>query len=144
MRSLLAAALLVSSCAGVAPASPARKAPPICTTRCGLTAHVPAASCEQLQRLEGDAVAAFGRYVDAWTMSQVCESFRGWEIVVHKAQGADILCGEDAWMLEPFKFCVYGYTRVATRQVEVADTTWRTNALAHELGRQLQPAVAGL
>lgn len=124
-------ALVLAGCATVQ-AQPTDGA---CLTRCGMLSRW---NCAELQETEDAVVKAFDRYVDNWSADQVCTALAGWVLVQHHRTPADKACGT-AWVLFPVsetRFvpgCATGYTHTHLRMVEVVDTNWRTNALAHEL-----------
>lgn len=124
-----AAALFLIGCRTIAPAP--ESAEPLCRTQCGMVAR---GNCDELQDTEDAMRYYLDRYVDLWTSDQVCRSLYGWYVTVHEKAGDDG-CPSRGWNLlgtDP-PVCVSGYAHTEYQMLEVIDTRWRTNALAHEM-----------
>ena len=116
-----------------------RPTPQTCQTRCGLRSP---AGCPALQALEDRAVRAFGR-LDWGGPEAVCAALQGWRIRVHpRRESDDIACSPRAWVLSA-GLCALGYTHVESREVELPDTDFESNVIAHELVHVLDLTIHG-
>lgn len=103
-----------------------------CETRCGLSAP---GDCEELQKVEDAVVKRLGRTVGL-SPGAVCKSLSGWKVQVHERRlRDDLMCNKarGGWYQSAAVGCVIGYTYNATKTVELPDTKYRTNSLAHEI-----------
>lgn len=127
MRALLAAALVLVSCATIG----AGGGRPLCVTPCGMTSTE--GDCEALQRFEGRALHLLSLRVFEFNEARMCRALKGWRVETHRIDPiVDKGCAPEGWRLFP-GFCAAGYTHLDTQVIELSNTQWETNALAHEL-----------
>lgn len=104
-----------------------------CITRCGIIYHG-TASCQGLQYAETKINRILADNVVGWTEPMICAAENGWTVNIHAAPTShdNANCPDDSW-LEYEDTCVIGYTRIEIHTIDVMNSNWLHNAMAHEI-----------
>lgn len=107
-----------------------------CVTACDMRADIDEGDCRALINVEAQIIHAYASQVPEFQPGYAsCVALGGYTIKVHNAN--DARCIGAGWFDSDVGACVIGTTRTHLKLIEVVDSDWSHNALAHEIGHAL-------
>ena len=99
-------------------------------------------SCRALKKFENRFLRVSAQKIRGWDEETTCKALAGWRIEVHPLDQVDMTFCGTSWLFAN-SLCIIGYTHVAERTIELLNTDFQHNALAHELVHVVDYATIG-